>query len=39
MIETTDRKALRKAVIKFMDNIKADSLYNSIPSVAAGKGW
>lgn len=39
MIETTDRKALRKAVVTFMDNIKADSLYNSIPSVVAGKGW
>jgi hypothetical protein len=38
MIETADRKALRKAVIGFMDNIKADTLYNSIPSVA-DKGW
>ena len=33
MIETSDRKALRKAVVDFMDNIKTDSLYNSIPSV------
>ncbi len=39
MIETADRKALRKAVVGFMDSIKADSLYNSIPSVAADKGW
>jgi hypothetical protein len=39
MIETDNRKALRKAVVKFMDKIKADSLYNSIPSVAADKGW
>lgn len=39
MIETSDRKALRKAVVGFMDNIKADRLYNSIPSVNADKGW
>jgi hypothetical protein len=39
MIETNDRKALRKAVISFMESIKADSLYNSIPSVASDKGW
>ena len=38
MIETPDRKALRKAVVAFMENIKADGLYNSIPSVAT-KGW
>ncbi len=39
MIETQDRKVLRKAVIGFMDAIKADSLYNSIPSIATEKGW
>lgn len=39
MIETDNRKALRKAVVEFMENIKADSLYNSIPSVASEKGW
>ena len=39
MIETNDRRALRKAVVDFMENIKADTLYNSIPSVAANKGW
>ena len=39
MIETSDRKALRKAVVRFMNNIKADPLYNSIPSVNADKGW
>lgn len=39
MIETDNRKALRKAVINFMDNIKSDSLYNSIPSIATDKGW
>jgi len=39
MIETSDRKALPKAVVSFMDDIKADQLYNSIPSVNADKGW
>ena len=39
MIETTDRKALRKAVVDFMTNIKADNLYNSIPSIAQDKSW
>jgi hypothetical protein len=39
MIETVDRKKLRKSVVKFMDNIKADNLYNTIPSVSNEKGW
>lgn len=39
MIETENRKALRKAVVEFMENIKADSLYNSIPSIATDRGW
>ena len=39
MIETDNRKALRKAVVNFMDSIKADSLYNSIPSITTDKGW
>ncbi len=38
MIETADRKALRKTVINFMNNIKADNLYNTIPSIAS-KDW
>ena len=29
MIETSARKELRKAVVDFMDNIKADNLYNT----------
>lgn len=39
MIETTNRKALRKAVRNFIEGIKADRLYNTIPSVATDKGW
>lgn len=39
MIETTNRKALRKAVVDFMDRIKADSLYNTIPSINTNKSW
>jgi hypothetical protein len=39
MIETSNRKALRKAVLDFMDDIKSDVMFNSIPSVATTKGW
>jgi len=39
MIETGNRKALRKAVIDFIESIRADNLYNSIPSIKADKGW
>ena len=39
MIETDDRKSLRKAVTAFMEGILLDKLYNTIPSVATGKGW
>ncbi|MBO9620280.1 MAG: DUF3800 domain-containing protein [Niabella sp.] len=39
MIETENRKFLRKTVIDFIDNVKADNLYNTIPSVAANKRW
>lgn len=39
MIETDNRKALRKAVFNFMNSIKTDRLYNSIPSIATDKGW
>jgi Protein of unknown function (DUF3800) len=39
MIETTNRRTLYKAVAAFMQQIKADNLYNTIPSVACEKGW
>ena len=39
MIETTNRKVLRKAVVKFMESIKSDVLYNTIPSVNTQKDW
>jgi len=39
MIETDDRKNLRKVVTTFMENIRSDNLYNTIPSVATEKGW
>lgn len=39
MIETNNRKVLRRAVVDFMNKIKADNLYNTIPSVASEKGW
>jgi hypothetical protein len=39
MIETSNRRALRKAVMGFMEAIKSDLLYNSIPSLNTGKEW
>ena len=39
MVETTNRKALRKKVVEFMDSIKSDILYNTIPSVNTKKEW
>jgi hypothetical protein len=39
MIETDNRKVLRKAVVDFIDDIKSDNLYNSIPSITTRKGW
>ncbi len=39
MIETVDRKALRKTVVDFTNSIKADNLYNTIPSVAAAEWY
>jgi hypothetical protein len=39
MVETENRKLLRNAVIDFMNSIKSDTMYNSIPSVASSKGW
>jgi len=39
MIETDNRRILHKAVVNFMNTIKTDSLYNTIPSVSTDKGW
>ena len=39
LIETDTRKALRKAVVSFIEKIKADKMYNTIPSVSNQKGW
>jgi hypothetical protein len=39
MIETPDRKLLREEVVKFMNNIQIDTLYNTIPSITNEKGW
>jgi len=39
MIETADRKALRKAVMGFTEDIRSDLLYNSIPSLNTNKEW
>jgi hypothetical protein len=39
LIQAEDRKLLRSAVVSFIQNIKADNLYNTIPSVNHQKGW
>jgi len=39
LIETADRIKLRKAVLSFIKSIKADPMYNSIPSVISNENW
>jgi hypothetical protein len=39
LIETPDRIKLRKAVLSFIKSIKADPMYNSIPSVISNENW
>src|ERR1700722_5581397 len=39
LIETPDRIKLRNAVLEFITNIKADPMYNSIPSIISNKNW
>jgi len=39
LIETDNRKALRKVVLQFIDSIKNDPMYNTIPSVSGSKDW
>ncbi len=39
MVETNNRKALRKKVVEFMDSVKSDVLYNTIPSINTKKAW
>lgn len=39
LIETADRIKLRKAVLSFIKSIKADPMYNSIPSIASNENW
>jgi len=39
MISTENRKELRKKVAGFMESIKRDPLYNSIPSIKNTQGW
>jgi len=39
LIETPDRIKLRRAVLEFINDIKADPMYNSIPSIISNKNW
>ena len=39
LIETPDIIKLRKAVLEFITNIRADPMYNSIPSIISNENW
>ena len=39
LVETDNRKNLREVVFRFQQNIKADILFNSIPSIRNRNGW
>lgn len=39
MIEIEDKKSLRKAIVDFMDELKSDPLYSTLPCVTNPKGW
>ena len=39
MIKLADKKAIRKAIVNFMEDLKNDTLYNSLPCITDPKGW
>ena len=39
MIKIENKKLLRNAILNFMDEIKIDPLYNTLPCVTNKKGW
>lgn len=39
MVKLTDKKAIRSAILTFMDELKNDTLYNSLPCITDSKGW
>lgn len=39
MVKLEDKAAIRKAIIVFMEELKKDTLYNSLPCITNAKGW
>jgi len=39
MIKVEDKKTLRQSIIGFMDELKADPLYNTLPCITNPDGW
>lgn len=39
MIKTENKKAVRKAILDFMEELKNDPLYNTLPCINDKKGW
>ena len=39
MVRIDDKKAIRKAILDFMDELRNDPLYNSLPCIGDPKGW
>jgi Protein of unknown function (DUF3800) len=39
IVKLDDKKAIRNAIIQFMNELKSDPLYNSLPCINDPKGW
>jgi hypothetical protein len=39
MVELEDKKAIRNAILQFMDELLNDELYKNLPCITTSKGW
>lgn len=39
MVKLEDKKAIRSAILQFMDELKNDTLYNTLPCIKNPQGW
>jgi hypothetical protein len=39
IVKLEDKKAIRNAILRFMDELRNDPLYNSLPCISDPKGW
>lgn len=39
IVKLEDKKAIRNAILQFMDDLRNDPLYNSLPCISDPKGW